>query len=396
MLGISAEAGTLDISRLGMGARTLGMGRAQVAGTDLASVFINPASASELDRFALTSMYTNLNEDVLYSMVGAGFPIMWGNLGSVAFSYLGGTVAGVDITSRDATGRTVSTAQTDYTKKLGIVSYGKQINKNFAVGGAVKLYANSLDAASGGQANGFDLDFGMLFDFRENLKVGLAIQNLLPVDISRMNWGTGAKEDIPINFRGGVAFTPRKDIDLALDYDYLSGLHGGVEWHLAKHIFLRGGAEMVPTGKSTTATNFSAGVGIDYGGVNFDYAYYLDSTLNAVSSHYFSLGFVLPYKTVEVPPIIMAQKPITVEAIAAKVAVATKEVIAIQTPANPQKLYMEFAQVKKNTSLKSTVKKTPLKKPAAKKPAKSRKKPVSKVQAKKKNGIMNLIRGVRR
>ena len=294
----------LDISRLGMGARTLGLGRAQVSLGDLSSAYVNPANAAQLDHLSISSMYTNLNEDVTYNMLGIGFPLADGSQGSLAVSYLGAGVSGVQITSRDADSRTISTSSNNYSSQLAVFSYGRKLASNLSLGAALKLYLRSLDAASGGSANGFDLDLGMLYAPRENLYLGLVVQNALPVDISNLKWGTNTKEDIPLNLRAGINFTHREGLSLVGDYDLLSGFHGGIEWQMHKHLCLRGGAEIISTGKSSSATNFTAGVGLNYRGFNFDYAYYYDSVINSISSHFFSLGFDFPGKEVKPPPVI--------------------------------------------------------------------------------------------
>jgi hypothetical protein len=299
----TGRAETLDISRVGMGARTLGLGRAQVSLGDLSSAYVNPANAAQLDHLSVSSMYTNLNEDVAYNMFGIGFPLADGGQGSLAVSYLGAGVSGVQITSRDADSRTISTSSTNYSSQLAVLSYGRKMTSNLSLGAALKLYLRSLDAVSGGNAGGFDLDLGMLYKPRENLALGLAVQNALPVDMANLKWGTDAKEDIPLNIRAGINFTPREGLGLVGDYDLLGGFHGGVEWQAHKHLCLRGGAEMISTGKSSSATNFTAGVGLNYKGFNFDYAYYYDSVINSISSHFFSLGFDLSRKETAVPAV---------------------------------------------------------------------------------------------
>jgi hypothetical protein len=321
--GVS-QGEVLDISRVGMGARTLGLGRAQVSLGDLSSAYVNPANAAQLDHLSVSSMYTNLNEDVAYNMFGIGFPLADGSPGSLAFSYLGAGVSGVQITSRDADSRTISTSSTNYSSQLAVLSYGRKMTSNLSLGAALKLYLRSLDAASGGSANGFDLDLGMLYAPRENLLLGLAVQNALPVDLANLKWGTGAKEDIPLNIRAGINFTPREGLGLVGDYDLLGGFHGGVEWKIHKHLCLRGGAEMLSTGKSSSATNFTAGVGLNYKGFNFDYAYYYDSVVNSISSHFFSLGFEMAPK--EGPPV--AKPPMAPPIMVEPVKIITPEVSA--------------------------------------------------------------------
>jgi hypothetical protein len=314
-LAIPVFAGTLDISRIGMGARTLALGKAQVAGLDLASVFINPANAPAIDRFSMTSMYTSLNEDVTYSMIGTAFPVMWGNYGTLGISFVNAGVSGIQLTSRDGDDRTISTSSSDYYSRLGTISYGREIVKGVTAGAALKLYAKSIDSVSQAKADGFDLDVGMLFSPREDLAVGFAIQNLLPVDLASLKWGTSAKEDIPVNFKGGVNYLAKKGLRILADYDIGNGFHGGVEWEPKDMLYLRGGADVVAVSKNNVVANLTAGLGYQFKGVSFDYAYYLDTTLNTMSSHFFSLGFSVPYREIEWPPLFMARNPASAEAL---------------------------------------------------------------------------------
>lgn len=365
--GISHGA-ALDISRVGMGARSLALGRAQVAGLDLASVFVNPANAAGLDRFAMTSMYVNLNEDVGYGMVGLGFPVLEGNLGSVGVSFINASTGNIYTTDRDANGRTIVISNFEYSSKLGQISYGKEISRNISMGCALKLYSRSFDTIGGGQANGVDLDVGMLFFPRENLILGLTAQNLLPVEMANLNWATGAKEDIPINLRGGINLSPRKDIRILADYDSLGNMHTGVEWEVKQFLDLRAGAEIVPIGKASQVTNLSAGLGLKYRGFFFDYAYYYDTLVSDASSHFFSLSFLLPYREIEVPPIIMAKPEV--------IKTATPEVTATPT-----------VEVQKKAMATKPVKKPAVKKAAKKPPAKKRS-----VAVKKKKLIWNWLK----
>lgn len=335
LICFSASQGeVLDPSRVGMGARTLGLGRAQTILEDLSSAYVNPANAAQLDHLSITSMYTNLNEDVAYNMFGIGFPIADGSAGSLAISYLGAGVSGVQVTSRDADSRTISTSSTNYSSKLAVLSYGRKAAPHLSLGAALKIYLRSLDAVSGGNAGGFDLDLGMLYKPRENLVLGLAVQNALPVNMANLTWGTSAKEDIPLNIRGGIKFSPKEGLGLVGDYDLLGGFHGGVEWQAHKILTLRGGAEIISTGKSSSSTNFTAGVGLKYKGFNFDYAYYYDSTINSISSHFFSLGFEMEPK---------AAPPIKIE----PVKIITPEV---NTPISPKIIKPITPVIKKKTA----------------------------------------------
>jgi len=141
-----------------------------------------------------------------------------------------------------------------------------------------------------------------------------------------------------------------------------------VEWEVKHFLNLRAGAEMVPMGKVSQVTNLAAGLGLKYRGFFFDYAYYYDMLVSAASSHFFSLSFLLPYREIEVPPIIMAKS----EAIKT----ATLEVTATPTPEAQKKVVV----VK------------PVPKPAVKKTAQKLPTPKRSVAIKKKKSIWNWLK----
>ena len=72
---------------------------------------------------------------------------------------------------------------------------------------------------------------------------------------------------------------------------------------------LRGGFELVPINPRETIMNYSAGVGLTIGGFTIDYAYYIDSLLYANSTHFISISYAAPDRTIETRPILPAQKP---------------------------------------------------------------------------------------
>jgi hypothetical protein len=66
-------------------------------------------------------------------------------------------------------------------------------------------------------------------------------------------------------------------------------IHSGIEYKPLENIALRGGVESLSGAVSTL--NITAGVGVDYKGIDFDYAYVKDGALDANSTHYFSISF---------------------------------------------------------------------------------------------------------
>ncbi len=301
LIATSANAGALDISRIGVGARSLGLGRAQVAGRDVGAAFVNPANLAEFETFSMTSMYANLSEDVMYNMFGAVFPLKEGSFGCIGIGFIGAGVTGILVTSAEA--RTGALSTTDYSNRLLTISYGKDLNSFVQMGVAAKFLTRSFETVQNGSATGTDLDVGFLVYPRENVAAGFTLQNILNTQLA---WKNGATEDITSNIKMGVNIAANKFFSLLMDYDSNQYVHSGIEWKPKEFLALRFGSELVPTGSKTSVVNFSAGVGLDLKGLRFDYAYYVDTLLSTNSTHYMSISYTLPEKTVDSQPILPA------------------------------------------------------------------------------------------
>ncbi|HTY13749.1 MAG TPA: hypothetical protein VMD02_06140 [Candidatus Omnitrophota bacterium] len=295
--------GALDISRLGMGARAIAMGKAQAAAQDPASIFINPANARAIDQFSATSMYSNLAEDLNFSEIGLAFPIREGNLGTMGISYIGSTLSGIQATSLDANGRTYPTNSFDYASQMMTFCYGKSLGQSVAAGGSLKLFSKNFEGIQGGSGTGADVDLGLNYYPLDNLSFGAVLQNVLPQGVSSIGWGTGLAEDIPFNIKLGANYAPAAEWLLLADYDSVGIVHAGAEYWFRKNLALRAGLEDL-----SNSVNLSAGAGISYAGFSFDYAYCMDVAVWSNSAHYFSLGYQLPPRTVELRPFMPAQK----------------------------------------------------------------------------------------
>lgn len=297
-------AGALDISRIGFGGRSLGLGRAQVAGRDIGAAFINPATLADFNNFRMTSMFVNLAEEANYSMIGAALPLKEGAFGCLGVGYIGATVSGIITTTSEV--RSAATGTTDYKNGLFILSYARDMGPAVKFGAAAKLFSRSFDAVQNAAATGADMDIGFLFLPQNNLIAGLTLQNILSTGLA---WKNGTNEDIPSSIKMGINFKPRNNMTLLLDVDSERGIHSGLEWNPRGYLLLRGGIESVPTGTNASAVNYSLGVGLQVRGFSFDYAYYIDSIVSTNSSHYFSISYDMPQRTIESRHIMPAAKP---------------------------------------------------------------------------------------
>jgi len=126
------------------------------------------------------------------------------------------------------------------------------------------------------------------------LSWGVCVQDLF----SRIDWGTGHTDNLPVNMMAGLAFNFNESsllslqIDIKPSGDILKNIRLGGEWKLGRNIFLRGGA--VYKFQKGENLNFSAGIGLKanaYTKLKFslDYAFLSSSQLS--ETHYFSLSF---------------------------------------------------------------------------------------------------------
>ena len=338
----SADATSVDPMKLGIGARSIAMGRTNmVVPGDINATLVNPANAAFIKNWELTSMYTSLLEgDINYTLLGGGGESVYGGW---AAAYLAGGTTGIQVSSRDATGRVVPTGSSfDYSNSVIALSWGKMFQEKIAYGATLKLFSKSFSGYSSG--SGLDVDLGMLYMMRPDLNFGLTLQNALPTGIS---WSNGTGEDVPMNLKGGLSWQAREDIQVLADVDLLPfSLHSGVEWWVNPKFALRGGLDQVSAG-GESAVNICLGMGTKFQGVTFDYAYYMDSSLAANTTHYFSFGFIGGPIKMGPKPAKPAEKPKPAPATVKETPKPAKSDLVIRIEAYTKQLEAKLAAAKK-------------------------------------------------
>ncbi|MFH1576287.1 MAG: S-layer homology domain-containing protein [Candidatus Margulisiibacteriota bacterium] len=310
-----------DPSRIGVGARTLGMGKSYVGlADDLTAIFINPAGLASVDQWQLTSMSGKFINEYNYVNFGSAVPTSFGNLGlgyvgsSIGFTAPAATtevVDGVRIIPSSTEGVTYS-----FLDSVVLFSWGNELFDNLAAGATLKVFALDLSGPgiSQGRASGTELDLGLNYKPSPILKVGLVLQNALPYSAGgKIKWENGTEETLPSLLKPGISLRllgqegwqrfGQHELTLNLDGD-LAPLrpeiptlwHLGLEWAPVKLLALRtgidqdyvgsnGGAALVPT------NNLTAGVGLTIGQFRFDYAFHQYNQLTDNDTHYFSLTY---------------------------------------------------------------------------------------------------------
>ena len=338
--GITAYAQVaLDPSRLSMGARPLGLGRAYVGvSDDMASIFLNPAGLATLQNWQLTSMSGKLLEEFNYIMLAGAFPTKWGIIG---LAITGGTAGGAIPTTIEASTAGTNdpvyvadtTGEMSYQNYLTIISYANTFERKglpkLNLGANFKLFNVGLsgDKIDRGQGTGTgtELDVGLQVKPLDWLNLGVTGQNILPASMGgKITYGSGYSESYPALIKigtkaralgnDGLIKNVNMPLDVLADLDWQPTVskapilfHAGFELRPAPMLVLRGGIEQDTSsdenGNLSTVNNLAGGVGIEYGGFRFDYAYHQFAGAPGIDNHFFSLSYgLLPPAKEEAKP----------------------------------------------------------------------------------------------
>ncbi len=317
----TAKVGTTaaEFLKIGVGARALGMGGAQVGVTgDISSIYWNPSALSRLNvNSEMTFNHANWLADINYDFAAGILPI--GELGTFGLSVISlrvpdDVVRTVDYPEGD--GR-----RWDASSIAFQLSYARNLTERFSIGFNAKYIRESIWDES---ASGFAIDVGTLYISEiKGLTLGASISNFgtkMRLDGRDLyfnndpndNIGSGPNNipaeyrpndyDLPLTFRIGVAMDvfPADDfrvtgaVDATHPNDNTEYVNSGLEVAWREIIFGRIGYKSLWLRDSEQGLTW--GVGIHYGIVNvgtikLDYGFADYGRLNNVQ--YFSLGLQL-------------------------------------------------------------------------------------------------------
>lgn len=302
-----------DPTRISVGGRPLGMGKAIVADDgDINSLFNNPAGLSGLKHWQVTSLSGKFLDEVNYLNVGVAIPTARGIFG---IGYIGSDLAFATLNTTVEGGRVVTTNESisysDYDRII-LLSYATPtLFDKLSFGTTLKLFSKQLSGTSilNGTASGYDLDIGLLYDVNPALNLGLSAKNILPNTIV---WGSGTEEAIPTKVTLGMSLkllgedglrqVGKHKLDLNLDADFHSYsvpmptlFHLGLEWSPLKFLALRVGMDQDAVGESTgsltVANNLTAGIGLNFGKFRFDYAYHQFQATPGMNNHFIGISY---------------------------------------------------------------------------------------------------------
>jgi len=285
----SNDGGTTSPFSFGAGARSLSLGGSDMATGDAATApFWNASRLARAEQFALTGFHSNLYEsDVTYQYFGLVVPTLdFGCFGLGVFR-LG--VGGIE--KRDA-GNLLLGEFDD--SRLGFhLAYGRNIS-GYDVGLAATMEHHSLDEYKATSSLGLDLSIGRRFELGadriEHIFVALNGKNLIEPSYKLVDESV----NYPRSLAGGlsVGFLPNPDWDQSatisatlekIDWIDLR-MSLGLEYSLGNLLHLRGG---------TRDGSLSAGVGLEYRAIKFDYAL-VDRDLGSLHTFSITTAFGTP------------------------------------------------------------------------------------------------------
>ncbi len=307
-----------DPTYLSVGARELGMGRAFVGlSDDTSAIFFNPGGLARATDWQLSTMQGRYVNTFDYLQFSGFYPTPQGTFGfayggsSINFSYPSSEVIIIGDERRIVPTGEVSGS---YSNNALLFSYGRNVSfmavKNLGLGGSLKILTQNLSAADvGGTGAGMELTGGSQYKFNDDWSAGASVINALPASLGgKVRWSNNTEETLPAQLKLGLTYntlnskTSFYKYNLNLDYDmYLQRQdqppvgHLGLEVVLTPNFTLRAGLDQSvlanTSGGFGISTDTSYGLGLNYNGFRFDFAYHLYNNIAADTTSYFSLSY---------------------------------------------------------------------------------------------------------
>ncbi len=278
----SAGNSGLSFLKFGFGARNIAMGDAGASvSNDVTALFYNPSRLVSSDMNEVIFMHNEWIQDVRSEVGG----IKW-NMFSLPFAVGFNVTTVSDIEVRNKPGEPISSFNANYF--FASLSSGLTVVNNLDFGATVKyLYEGILNS----EAKGFGFDFGLNYLTPiDGLTVSSAVKNLGSVD-KLENEST----KLPTEFRIGSSYQfdiEIKELDFVAAAEFLKYLEtDDIHFNFGGDIIYNNLISL-RTGYQTgfESRGFTAGLGILWGNLKFDYAY-LPFTLGLGNANLFSVQF---------------------------------------------------------------------------------------------------------
>ncbi len=259
--------------KIGFGPRPVAMGEAFVAqADDLNSTAWNPAGLAQIPGHEAGFMHSIYLEETSLEYLAYVQPVFKGAGVGVNLIYL-------NYGKMDKVNEQME-LEGDFTPSvlIGSIGYGQWLMPVLAVGGAIKVISQNIDAES---YTAVAVDLGFLFKLGlEGLRLGLVVQNLgtqLAESDLPMNAKAGAACVLPFKFADKDIWNLLLDVNLPFgDINYTSA-NIGTEYWFNNMIALRAGYKVKDTGGLGGITGLTAGAGVKIPvgealAINLDYA----------------------------------------------------------------------------------------------------------------------------
>lgn len=277
--------------RIGLGARAIAMGNAQVATANHGfGFYYNPAALPYLQKLSANFSYNFLSLDRRFAYVGLSTPIK----PQAGFS-IGWIYSGVgDLKSYDSRG--VETGSIDHGQHAIYFSFGKMIMPDrLSVGISAKYLREGIsDPDFDYHGKGFGIDLGALFRVNSDLTLGFQIKDLNGKLKSNTNKiferGIDRDNEFPVSSRLGIYYiTPYPWARVAYDFEWSTA--GEEKNHFGLEFVIPGVAGRI--GYDNDHFTFGGGLEIDqYLKIKaiLNYAF-VASVVDEGSSHIFTWQF---------------------------------------------------------------------------------------------------------
>ncbi|MBU1026637.1 MAG: S-layer homology domain-containing protein, partial [Candidatus Margulisbacteria bacterium] len=182
--------------------------------------------------------------------------------------------------------------------------------RRLSLGTNLKFFSSEFSetGAAALTGSGYDLDFGLLYQYNQQLRFGLSAINFVPGTAgAKLSWSDGVEETMPAQLKVGASVNimgensyirSKQKITAAVDIDTYPTIpdspllwHLGVEWLPIDMFALRAGIDQGRRG-AEQINNYTFGAGLKFGGLRFDYAYHTFYDISQFASSYFSVAYV--------------------------------------------------------------------------------------------------------
>lgn len=288
----------MQFLKIGMGARQVGLGEANIAGvTDVNSIFWNPAAVTGINGVQSSFSYTTWMMDLKIMSGAVGVNI--DGIGTLTASYITmdyGDIEEAYTTSQSGGSDTRTGSYFSGSDLLFGIGLARKFTDRLSIGINLKYIREDLHIYS---SDLWAFDVGSYYDTKwKGIKIAMSAQNFS----SQARWLETKEEEqqsyeLPIIYRIGVSIDmlggnelffggdPTKhkitfNMDAIHTNDYAERLHLGLEYKAFDMIFLRSGYRF-----NYEEGNLSMGVGFNYNAgfanINVDYAYVQYDYLNS-------------------------------------------------------------------------------------------------------------------